>query len=363
VLRPTVRYARCDDGVSIAYTSVGEGGLTILLVSPVISQVEVAWEEPALEQFWSRLAAFARVVMFDRRGTGLSDRPAVQEPSLDAAALDIKAVLDSCETPRAVLFGVTLGCPIAVHFAATHPDRADALILAGGFAKLNRLGGFDFQGDPAQVDEWAARTALAWGSGTVLGANAPAMRDNVRYREWAARLERHTCPPGSVEALCRWAAKIDVRPTLGGLRVPTLVLHRAADRSVPSAEGRYLARHIPGAEFVELPGEEHTLFLGDQRSAVDAVVRFLNRVLAGGTLRPAARRSAAMGGVGGGWDSLTPAEQEVARLVAAGMTNSQIATRLRMSPHTVDGRLRRVFAKVGVNTRVALTAEYARVMR
>jgi pimeloyl-ACP methyl ester carboxylesterase/DNA-binding CsgD family transcriptional regulator len=363
VLRPEVRYARADDGVTVAYSVVGDGPVTIVVVSPLISQLELAWEEPALEHFWSRFAACARVVLFDRRGAGLSDRsPTGERLGLAALALDVKAVLDACDAERAVLFGVTFGCAVAIRFAASYPERTQALVLAGGFAKLTRLGEFDFESDPAQIDEWASRTARAWGSGIVLGANAPAMRDNARYRDWAARMERHTCSPGAVAALCRWAAAVDVRPLLAGLRVPVLVIHRPGDRSVPVADGRLLADHIPGAVYAELPGEDHTLFVGDHRAVVRAVIGFLDREVAGGGLRAALHRADRKNAAGTGWDSLTASEREVAALIASGMTNSQVAARLRMSPHTVDGRLRRVFAKLGVNTRVELTAEYARVI-
>jgi len=187
------------------------------------------------------------------------------------------------------------------------------------------------------------------------------MRGSARYREWAARMERHTCSPGSVEALCRWAAAIDVRSLLGGLHMPVLVIHRQGDRAVPASDGRYLAGHIPGAEYVELPGEDHTLFVGDQRAVHGTVIGFLDRAVAGGAMRAALRRADRKDAAGTGWEALTPSEREVAVLIAAGMTNGQVATRLHISPHTVDGRLRRVFAKLGVNTRVELTAEYARV--
>lgn len=362
MLRPEVRYTRAGDGVAIAYSAVGDGPVTILVVSPLISQVELAWEEPALEHFWSRFAACARLVLFDRRGAGLSDRsPAADRLGLGTLALDIAAVLDACDAGQAALFGVTAGCPVAVGFAASYPDRVQALILAGGFAKLTQVGEFDFTADPAQVDEWARQSASAWGTGTVFGARAPSMRDSSRYREWAGRMERHTCSPGSVEALVRWAAGVDVRPLLAGLRVPTLVIHRRGDRSVPVTAGRYLAEHIPGAEYAELPGEDHTLFLGDQRAVHQAIIGFLDRKVAGGALRAALRRAERKNVAGTGWDALTPAEREVAALIAAGMTNSQVAAQLHLSPHTVDGRLRRVFAKLGVNTRVELTAEYTRV--
>src|SRR5204862_671042 len=130
MLRPEVRYVRTADGVAIAYSVVGAGPVTIVVVSPLISQLELAWEEPALEHFWSRFAACARVVLFDRRGAGLSDRsPAAERPGLAALALDTLAVLDACDAGQAVLLGVTFGCPVAVGFAARYPDRAQALGL------------------------------------------------------------------------------------------------------------------------------------------------------------------------------------------------------------------------------------------
>ena len=362
VLRPEVRYARTGDGVSIAYSVVGAGPVTTVVVSPLISQVELAWEEPALEHFWSRFAECARVVMFDRRGAGLSDRsPPPERLGLAALALDIQAVLDASDTRQAVLFGITFGCPAAIYYAGSFPARAQALVLAGGFAKLTRLGEFDFEEDPAQVDEWARRTAAAWGTGALLGARAPSMRDNALYLKWAARMERHTCSPGSVEALARWAATVDVRPLLPSLQVPTLVMHRRRDRTVPVADGRYLAEHIPGATYAEVPGDDHTLFVAEQRAVLDTVIGFLDRAVAGGAMRAALRRADRKNAAGSGWDALTPSEREVAALIASGMTNGQVAARLHLSPHTVDGRLRRVFAKLGVNTRVELTAEYARV--
>src|SRR5437763_5109741 len=196
MLRPEVRYARTDDGVAIAYSVVGAGPVTIVVVSPLISQLELAWEEPALEHFWSRFAACARVVLFDRRGAGLSDRsPAGERLGLAALASDIEAVLNACDAGQAVLLGVTFGCPVAIGFAASYPDRVQALILAGGFAKLTRLGEFDFGADPGLVDEWARSTARAWGSGAVFGARAPSMRASARSREWAARVGRPTRSP------------------------------------------------------------------------------------------------------------------------------------------------------------------------
>jgi pimeloyl-ACP methyl ester carboxylesterase/DNA-binding CsgD family transcriptional regulator len=365
VLRPEVRYARADDGASIAYSVVGDGPVTIVLVSPLVSHVEVIWEEPALEHLISRLGVFSRVVVFDRRGIGLSDASPGQGEGagLSRLAADVAAILDGCDAQAAVLMGVTFGVQLALQFAADFPSRTQALVLVGGWAKLMRIMQFDFETDPGQIDAWAEATALRWGTGTNLAAHAATIRESTRYREWAARVERNASSPGAVAAMLRWAAGLDARPLLGQLRAPTLVLHRAADRTVPVEHSRYLAAHIPGATLVELPGDAHTIFLGDQRPVIDAMVGFLDREVAGGALRAALRRADRRDASARGWRSLTPAEREIADLVAAGMTNGEIAARLHISRHTVDGRLRRVFAKLDVNTRMAVSAERARLTR
>ena len=363
MLRPEVRYASADDGAAIAYSVVGDGPITIVLVSPLTSHLEVIWEEPALEHLISRLGVCSRVVLFDRRGIGLSDPSPVpgELAGLPRLAADIAAVLDSCDTRAAVLMGVTFGAQLAVQFAADFPDRTQALILVGGWAKLTRIVQFDFEADPGQIDVWAEAAARGWGTGAVLAAHAATMRDSARYREWAARVERNTASPGAVAAMLRWAARLDVRPLLDRLRAPTLVLHRADDRTVPVEHSKFLAEHIPGATLIELPGEAHTIFLGDQRPVIDAMVGFLDREVTDGALRTALRRADRRNASARGWRSLTSAEREIAELVAAGLANREIAARLHISRHTVDGRLRRVFAKLGVNTRVEVTVERARV--
>ncbi len=363
MLRPEVQYAVTSDGVTIAYSSVGQGPITILLVPGLLSQLEVAWEAPAFEHFMSCLSACAKVVMFDRRGTGLSDRSTMSGERLDLPQLatDVAAVLDSSETDRAVVVGFSMGGLTAVQFAAGYPERTAALILFGATAKLTRCRDFDIGRDPAAVDEWADQFAGAWGSGASVEADAPTMRANAGYREWAGKLERHTCSPGVVSTAIRQAANYDVRHLLTELTAPTLVLHRGGDRAVGVEHGQYLATHIPGASYVELTGEDHTFFLGDQQRILDATIEFLDAEVAHGALGTMTQRAERRNAYGSGWNSLTPSEREIATLAAAGMTNNQIAERLHASPYTVDGRLRRVFTKLGVSTRVGLTTEYARV--
>jgi pimeloyl-ACP methyl ester carboxylesterase/DNA-binding CsgD family transcriptional regulator len=363
MLRPAVRYAKTGDGVAIAYSVVGEGSTTFVVIPQLVGQLEVAWEEPSFESFVSRLAAGARVVIFDRRGTGLSDHTTASGERLDLPQLaaDVEAVLDASDTGRAVLVGASLGAMVAVQAAVTFPDRCAAVVLIGGSATYLRSAGYDLgvtsDAFDAEVDEAVRR----WGTGVSFLADLEVAGNKPRLVEWAARLERHTCSPGMVAATLRRAAGYDIRGLLSGLTVPTLVLHREGDRVAPVDDGRYLARHVPGATLVELPGVEHTFFLGEQGPVLDAIRRFVDERVAGGRLRAALRQAERRNAYGYGWEALTGPEQEVAALVARGMTNSQIAERLSMSPYTVDGRLRKVFAKLDVSSRVELASEYARI--
>lgn len=363
VLRPKPQYAVTADGVTIAYAVFGDGPLTTVLVPGLISQVEVAWEEPAYEQFMGRLAAFTRVVTFDRRGSGLSDpiAPAGSSITLEDLARDVEAVMDATQTDRAALVGVSLGSMTAVQFAADFPDRVVALVLIGATSKVTSAPGFPAGLDPSQVEAWTDLVQQTWGTGAAVEADSERMRENQRYRAWAARLERHTSSPGMLVHALRQAAAYDVREALTRVASPILVLHRVGDRFASVEQARYIASTAPDATYIELAGEDHTFFLGDQQITLDAVLRFLDDRITDGELTAAARRAERKGTYGYGWESLTPSEHEVAVMVAAGMTNNEIARRLGKSPHTVDGHLRRVFAKLDVTTRVGVAAEYSRV--
>lgn len=363
VLQPPVGYTRADDGVAIAYSTFGDGPLPIVLVAPLIGQLEIAWEEPAFEQFISRLAVGARVVLFDRRGSGLSDHAGHLEDGLGLPRLaaDVRAVLDASGVDRAVVFGISQGGATALQFAADHPDRTSAVIVMGSGARITRGDGHDLGVDPGEVDAWIEHAVSVWGTGASVEADGPSMVGNDRYRAWAARLERHTISPGGYAATLRVTFANDARALLPRITAPTLVLHRRDDQAVPIEHGRHLADEIDGATFVELPGSEHTYFLGQQKPLLAAIRRFLDEHVASGTLRVAVRRVERKSAYGYGWDALTPGEREVAALVAQGLTNAKVADRLGASPFTIDGRLRRVFAKLNVTTRVELATEYARL--
>jgi pimeloyl-ACP methyl ester carboxylesterase/DNA-binding CsgD family transcriptional regulator len=365
LLRPTVSYARADDGVALAYSTFGDGPVPIVVVAPLIGQLEIAWEEPAFEQFISRLAIGATVVLYDRRGSGLSDHPGGSQGELELPRLasDVDSVLRACGIGEAVIVGISLGGATAMQFAADHPDRTSALVVVGSTARVAKDDDYDLGMEIGDADAWIGRAVAGWGTGASVEVDGPSMAGDARYRAWAARLERHTVSPAGFAETVRASLDYDVRPLLGSIRAPTLVVHRRDDQAVPVDNGRYLAEHIPDAAFVDLEGVEHTYFLGDQAAILDAIRAFIDASVAQGTIRTAVRRAERKSAYGHGWAALTPGEREVATLVSQGMTNAGVAERLRVSPFTVDGRLRRVFAKLGVSTRVELTAEYLRTSR
>lgn len=362
MLRPDVKYALAGDGVSIAYAEVGDGPITVVVLSPMISQLEIAWEEPRFEQFMSRLASCVKVLMFDRRGTGLSDHVTASGDHLDLTTMagDVLAVLDATDTAEAVMFGVSLGAALAVQFAADHPERAQAVITFGGSARLTRAPDFDLGMDAEEFQGWVDFVVRGWGTGISVEGESVRVQADTRYREFAARLERHSAAPGMVAAALRRYADFDVRPALASLTVPTLIVHRRSDRAVPVEQSRCLVEHIAGAEYAELEGEDHSFFLGDQDALLDTLIAFIDRRLTGGQVAAQVRRARRRSAYGYGWESLTPPEREIATLAASGMTTKAIAETLGMSRHTVDGRLRRIFVKLDVTTRVELAGQYAR---
>ena len=246
-----IRYARSGD-VHIAYRIFGDGPRDIVLIPGTLSHVELLWEVPSNEHLLKRLTAFARVIVFDKRGQGLSDR--VAEQTLEERIGDVRAVMDAAGSERATIYGWSEGGPMCLMFAATYPERTSALVLYGTFASMrNEPWGVTRKG----LDQFLGQLDNHWGEGVLLLLNAPSRRNDQAFLQWFARIERAAASPGSVLTLMRANYEIDVRHLLPAIRVPTLILHRAGDELVPIRAGRYLAEHIPGAKYAEIPGTDH----------------------------------------------------------------------------------------------------------
>jgi len=262
VVSREVQYARSGD-VNIAYQVVGAGPLDLVLVPGFVSHLELDWEEPHSARFLEQLASFSRLIRFDKRGTGLSDRPGGL-PDLETRMDDVRAVMDAVDSERAAIFGYSEGGPLSVLFAATYPARTVALVLYGTYAKRR---------DPTDDYPWAATRSerlryadeieREWAWEADLRRMAPSADEAMAT--WWARRAHASASPGAARDLILLNSEIDVRHVLPSVRVPTLVLHRKGDSDSRSAEGRYIAEHIPDARFVELPGDDHVPWIDPDR--------------------------------------------------------------------------------------------------
>ena len=247
---PETRYAKSGD-VHIAYQVVGEGPLDLIFVPGFVSNVEMLWEEPARAHLLSRLAAFSRLIVFDKRGTGLSDRH-VGVAHLEERMDDVRAVMDAAGSERAALFGVSEGGGMSMLFSATYPERTQALALYGSYARHPTL-------TPEALPHHIELIGRVWGTGEyIMRYMMPTKASDENLRRRMARLERQCASPTAAVACIRMSGEVDVRGILPTIRVPTLVLHRTGDARVTIDAGRYIANHIPGAKFVELPGVDHS---------------------------------------------------------------------------------------------------------
>jgi len=270
---PETRYAKSGD-VHIAYQVVGSGPFDLVYVPGFVSNMDLQWEMPEWARFYSRLTAFSRLILFDKRGTGLSDRD-VGIASLEERMDDVRAVMDAAGSERAALFGVSEGGPMSLLFAATYPQRAKALVLYGSYARHPKLSSDDeLQKDLERVDQ-------LWGTGEYLfGRQAPGERSEETVRIFA-RAERQCASPSAAIAVRRMAAEIDVRHVLPAIGVPTLVMHRVGDSVIAVEAGRDLAANIPGARYVELPGVDHTPWLAGEREIAERIVDEVEEFLTG----------------------------------------------------------------------------------
>jgi pimeloyl-ACP methyl ester carboxylesterase/DNA-binding winged helix-turn-helix (wHTH) protein len=282
-----IHYARSGD-VNIAYQVLGNGPIDLVFVMGWVSHLEYFWKEPSFARFLTRLAGFSRLILFDKRGTGLSD--AVNHlPTLEQRMDDVRAVLDAVGSQRAVLLGVSEGGPMCSLFAATYPGKTEALIMIGTYARRLRAPDYPWAPSREERENFCREILEHWGGPVGIEARAPSAAADPAFRDWWATFIRMGASPAAAVSLTRMNAQIDVRHILPSIQVPTLVLHRTGDRCLRVEEGRYVASLIPGARFVELPGEDHLPFVGDQDALLDEIEQFLastrdrvesNRVLA-----------------------------------------------------------------------------------
>jgi pimeloyl-ACP methyl ester carboxylesterase len=253
-----VKYARSGE-VHIAYRVFGGGPRDLVLIPGTLSHAELYWDLPINQYLLKRLTSFARVIVFDKRGQGLSDR--VGEQTLEERIGDVRAVMDAAGSARATIFGWSEGGPMSLMFSATYPERTSALVLCGSFACTTAEPWLVTQ---EQWNQFLQRIESHWGQGVLVPINAPSRQNDAAFVQWFGRLERASASPGAILALMRANYGIDVRHVLPTIQAPTLILHRVGDKTVPVEAGRYLAQHIPGARYVELPGDDHLLQAFDQ---------------------------------------------------------------------------------------------------
>jgi class 3 adenylate cyclase/alpha-beta hydrolase superfamily lysophospholipase len=272
-MTPETRYALSGD-VSIAYQVVGEGPLDLIVVFGFASNVEILWEFDQTRRFFERLASFSRLIIFDKRGTGLSD-PVPAGASIEERMDDVRAVMDAAGSEKAAVFGYSEGGPMSAVFAATYPERTTALIMYGAGARFPiEDTGFGRYGN--NVDDIVRLVREHWGEGWPgLEVWAPSIAPYEEARRMWARAWRQSLSPKAMEEMLRWVATIDVRDILPTIHVPTLVLHRRDETAVPIRRGRELAAGIPGAKFVELEGIDHMPWIGDQEALVDEIQEFV----------------------------------------------------------------------------------------
>lgn len=272
---PRTQYAKTEDGTNIAYQVLGDGPFDLVFVPGFVSHVEQNFQVPVVRSALERLASFSRLILFDKRGTGMSD-PAPGAPSLDTRMDDLRAVMDAAGSAEAALLGISEGGPMSVSFAATYPERTRALVLYGSLARL-LCDPPDYPWGPTADDheQFIEAAKETWGTPSMMYVAGPSITEDDALMEASARYMRLGASPGAVGDLMRWWAEIDIRSVLPAIHVPTLVLHRRGDQLVPVEAGRYLAEHVPGARYVELDGVDHLPWFGDTDALLGEIEEFL----------------------------------------------------------------------------------------
>lgn len=272
---PRTRYTRSGD-VSIAYQVVGDGPIDLVFAPGFPSHLEHAWEQPRLAHFYRRLASFSRLILFDKRGLGLSDRVVESDlPGVEQRMDDLRVVLEEVGSDEAAVLGSSDGGPIAALFAATYPERTSRLVLVNSYPRRLSGDGYPWAPSPEEWEGFAETMRERWGEPLFLEVLFPSQADDPAFADWWATFLRRSVSPGAATAYIRMNAGIDVRSVLPAIHVPTLVLHSAGDRICPVEGGRYMAGEIPDAQIVELPGADHHVWVSDADAAIGEIERFL----------------------------------------------------------------------------------------
>jgi class 3 adenylate cyclase/pimeloyl-ACP methyl ester carboxylesterase len=279
-VRPETRYAKSGD-VSIAYQVLGDGPFDLVFAPGSVSNVEFGWEEPTLERFYHRLASFCRLIIFDKRGTGVSDRVS-GVPDLETRMDDVRAIMDAVGSERAAVLGYSEGAAMAALFAATYPARTPALVLYGTFLTWDWLAERRETYGQASREQKLEELERRWGTpefcDALLRDDAPSKVDDEDFRRWYATRLRLGASPAAAVTLARMNSETDARPVLPSIHVPTLIVHRVGDRNCDVRNALFAAEQIPGAVYVELPGEDHLPWVGDSEAIVEQIERFLTGV-------------------------------------------------------------------------------------
>ncbi len=272
-MTPETRYTHCG-AINIAYQVIGDGPRDLVLVPGWVSNIDVFWEEPRLARFLRRLASFARLILFDKRGTGLSDR-VTDTPTLEDRMQDVRAVMDAVGSSSATLVGYSEGGPMCALFGATYPEKANGIVMIGSYPRRTRLDDFPFGPDRREIEDFIAAIEDKWGTPFALEERAPSVLHDENFRQWWARLLRLSTSPAAAVALTRANMQIDVRDILPSIRVPALLIHATGDQTCPVDFSRYMAEKIPGAKLVEIDSRDHLPWLEGSDEILSAIEEFV----------------------------------------------------------------------------------------
>jgi pimeloyl-ACP methyl ester carboxylesterase len=275
-VQPPTRYAQSGD-VNIAYQEVGSGSFDLVFVTGWVSNIDEFWTDPPFARFLNRLASFSRLIVFDKRGTGLSDRvDDHQLPTLEERMDDVRAVMDAAESRRAALLGVSEGGPMCALFAATYPDRTTALMTFGSYARRLATDSYPWGQSKEAHQAGLDQIRSGWGKSPVgLEIRVPSRSNDSAFREWWTRYLTRSATPKAALTLTEMNSQIDIRHVLPAIRVPALIMHRTGDRGLRVEGSRYMARQIPGAKYVEYEGDDHIPWAGNTEVVLDDVEEFL----------------------------------------------------------------------------------------